>query len=127
MPDAIAVLFAEEFRPEASGQITAVGIWPPMITIEEFPWSERVAPMLIWRDMKDEVEIKFELRSRSGAVFAEAQFRTGIEGGAKEGILSYLPLPPRRITLSSPDIIDVAIRIEDGEERIVGSLMIQGD
>lgn len=123
-PEAVAVLFAEEYRPEVSGQLSAVGVWPPVQTVEEFPWTAEIAPLIMWRDMVEEVEITLEIRSRGGAHFAAAQFTTGVEGGANPNTLSYLPLPPRRVVLSAPDIIEVAIRVGDGEEKVIGSMVI---
>lgn len=114
------VLFAEEFRPELSGQVNVIGMFPPRAALESFPWKERVAVMLILEG-EGQHKMRLILDTESGAEFASAEFPVG---GLEPNLPAYLHLPPRRITLSSPDIVQVRVGFDGAEPTVVGRLVI---
>lgn len=121
-PD-ISVIFCEQVRFEASGQFSIVGVWPPHIEAEDFPFSEAMALVLVWSDAPQQAVVDLTLRSGGGAEFGNASFPTGVPAETA-GLVSYLPLPPRRITLSAPDTIEVWVGVDGGESRLVGMMRV---
>ncbi|MDX5331254.1 MAG: hypothetical protein LPK04_08695 [Caulobacteraceae bacterium] len=125
MTKILGAMFCDDVRIENNGKVILIGLYTGHMTVPQFPYSGRIFSLLILDEPLPLVcTLRVRVKGGSGAVFAEGEFEIETEAVTPVAQTLLYPMPPAIVSLSSPDTIELWVKIGDAEEVRAGALPV---
>lgn len=125
MPDVLGVIICDGIRQENNGKLILVGVYTGTMIVQQFAFGTELAMAAILGERTEKISrVKLRVGTTGGAEFVDGDFALP-EPQWVSVDQTLIPLPPVPVVFSTPDVLEVRIGLNGGEERLVGRLKIE--